>query len=172
MVPIVCPTGRHCQFHDIAKGANPGKRVRNRESDRFEVGKVETAREMGGVVGRIRESCHPRFEKGSGHSEHGTLERCIRVRGIRDLETRQHSLRVVGSSRRLSPVGSRISGGREDDIVVSCTRSHDRDQTEAMLSSMPTKLCSQPHHLRRPVFLPPCHLSNGQSASNTKRCHQ
>ena len=75
MVPIVCPIGRHCQFHDIAEGANPGKRVRNCESNRFEIGKVETARVMGGGAERIRESCHSRFESGSGHNEHDTLEK-------------------------------------------------------------------------------------------------
>ena len=66
---FVRPSGRHSQFHDLVEGVNPGKRIGNRNSDHFEMGKVETARVTGGGVGRIREGSHPRFESGSGQTE-------------------------------------------------------------------------------------------------------
>ena len=46
-------------------------------------------------------------------------KRCLWVRGTHDLETRQHPLSAVGSSCRWSTMTSRISGGRESNIVVS-----------------------------------------------------
>ena len=46
-------------------------------------------------------------------------KRCLWVRGTHDLETREHALSAVGSSRRWSTMMSRISGGRESNIVVS-----------------------------------------------------
>ena len=45
-------------------------------------------------------------------------KRCLRVRGIHDLETRQHASSVVGSSCSWSTMRSSISGGRVHDIVV------------------------------------------------------
>ena len=45
-------------------------------------------------------------------------KRWFRVRWIHDLETTQHALSEVGSSCRWSTMWSRISGGREGDIVV------------------------------------------------------
>ena len=75
-------------------------------------------------------------------------KRCIRVRGTHDLETRQHALSVVGSSYRWSMMRSRISGGREDDIAVSCqVRSASLDRTRTDLIKRP-HLSSCDDHLR------------------------
>ena len=72
---FVRPSGRHSQFHDLVEGVNPGKRIGNRNSDHFEIPEVETARVMGGGVGRIREGVHPRFESGSGQTELDVVEK-------------------------------------------------------------------------------------------------
>ena len=57
--------------------------------------------------------------EGPGEWSSTRAKRCLRVRETHDLETTQHVLSGVGSSCRWSTMRSRISGGREDDMMVS-----------------------------------------------------
>ena len=69
----------------------------------------------------VWEGLHPRFDGRLFGVEFDASEKVHLARETHDLETIQHVLSAVGSSRRQSMMRSIISCGGEDDIAVSGT---------------------------------------------------
>ena len=95
-------------------------------------------------------------------------KRILRIRGIHDLETRQHDLRVLGSSCRWSTMKSRISGGREENIVVSAKPldaglHHRLDVVDATVRPR--------WNIRIPAAVPTLSLSRGRHYPLFFHCH-
>ena len=107
------------QVHDIVKGADPTAHIHVCGGNEREATNGESARVASGGVERIRGGLFP-SSTWEFMARNSTLaKRCFRVRWIHDSETTQHVLSVVGSSHRWLTIRSRISDGREHDIVVA-----------------------------------------------------